>query len=112
MAYAFERIDVQAADRILRLDINQQGTIHQTPAWLAFLADSQQGELVFATLKDGETPLGSFTGLIVRKFGLRILGSPFPGWSTDYMGFALSAATDRSRAVNALIEFAFQDLGC
>ncbi len=112
MIYSFERVDARIDNPTLKLDINQLRTIYQTTAWLAFLSDTQNGELVFATLKDGEIPLGVFTGLIVRKFGLRILGSPFPGWSADYMGFALSPGAEPRRAVQALIDFVFQDLGC
>jgi hypothetical protein len=112
MTYGFERVGVRVDDLTLRLEINQRRTIYQTPAWLAFLSDTQHGELVFAILKDGETPLGVFTGLIVRKFGLRILGSPFPGWSTDYMGLTLSPGVAKRRALQALIDFAFQQLGC
>ena len=37
----------------------------------------------------GET-VGFFTGLVVRRYGIRILGSPFRGWTTvPYMGFNL-----------------------
>lgn len=50
-------------------------------------------------LKEERVAVGYFTGMIVRKIGLRILGSPFPGWSTDYMGLSLSACVDRRKAV-------------
>jgi predicted N-acyltransferase len=50
--------------------------------------------------------------MIIRKAGLRILGSPFPGWTTDYMGLVLSARTDRRAAVLALINFALRELRC
>jgi hypothetical protein len=88
------------------------GTVFQTPAWLAFLSESQHGEPIIAALKDGRNTIGYFTGLIVRRFGHRILGSPFPGWSTDYMGFALREGVDRGLALRVLIDFAFKELGC
>jgi CelD/BcsL family acetyltransferase involved in cellulose biosynthesis len=112
MTYAFERLDVRGDDWLAKFDTKQTGTIYQTPAWLAFLSRTQHGELVVGALKEGRKRIGYFTGLIVRKFGLRILGSPFPGWSTDYMGLTLSAGADRRQAVQALIKFAFQELGC
>jgi hypothetical protein len=95
-----------------KVDTKWIGTIYQTPAWLTFLSRTQHGELVVGALKEGQETIGLFTGLIVRKSGFRILGSPFPGWSTDYMGFALSDGTDRRQAIQALIDFAFQELGC
>ena len=112
MTYAFERVDVRGDNWPIKIDTDQARTIYQTPAWLAFLSRTQHGELVFGALREGRETIGYFTGLIVRKLGLRILGSPFPGWSTDYMGFTLSAGADRRQAVQALIGFAFQELGC
>ncbi len=112
MAYAFERLDVRGGDWPAKIDSKQAGTIFQTPAWLEFLSKTQHGEPVIAALMEGRETFGYFTGLIVRKFGLRILGSPFRGWTTDYMGLALSAGAERRRAVQALIKFAFQELGC
>ena len=112
MTYSFERVGAPADGWTSDVDVEQGRTIYQTPAWLGFLADTQHAELVFARLKQEQKTLGWFTGLIVSKFGLRILGSPFPGWSTDYMGLVLSPEVVRSRALQALIEFAFQQLGC
>ncbi len=112
MTYGVERIDVRVDGSTVSPDVHQRHTIFQTPAWLAFLSKTQHGELVVAALKEDRRTIGYFTGLIVQKFGLRILGSPFPGWSTDYMGFALSGRADRRQAVRALIEFAFKKLGC
>ena len=111
VAYAFERLDVRG-DWLAKVDTKRVGTIYQTPAWLTFLSRTQHGELVVGVLREGQETIGYFTGLIVKKSGLRILGSPFPGWSTDYMGFTLSHGVDRRRAVQALIDFAFQELGC
>jgi len=112
VTYAFERVDARVDDWLAKIDNKQAGTIYQTPAWLAFLSRTQHGELVVGALREGRETIGYFTGLIVRKLGLRILGSPFPGWSTDYMGFTLSAGADRRQAVQAVIDFAFQELGC
>jgi hypothetical protein len=112
VAYTFERIygSIDEAHSHCATDLRR--TVYQTDAWGRFLAATQQGEQVIGRLKDGQRTIGLFVGLIVRKFGLRILGSPFPGWSTDYMGMILSPETDRHRALEALIEFAFHDLSC
>src|SRR6185437_3027655 len=112
MTYTFERVDARLEDWWTQINIRRVATIHQTPAWLAFLSETQRGEPVIAALKEGQETLGYFIGMIVRKFGLRILGSPFPGWSTSYMGCALSADVDRRQMVQTLIEYAFDELGC
>lgn len=58
------------------------------------------------------TPAGWFTGHIVTRFGVRILGSPFQGWTTGPMGFNLKPEVDRAAAMRELIAFAFGHLRC
>jgi hypothetical protein len=87
-------------------------TVFQTRPWLDFLADSQGAAPVVAEVRGGEGRLGYFTGAVVRKFGLRILGSPFPGWTTSYMGFNLPPEVPRREALKALEAFAFRELRC
>jgi CelD/BcsL family acetyltransferase involved in cellulose biosynthesis len=112
MTYAFQRLSDNWSANIKTLEAGGAGTIFQAPAWLSFLSATQHGEPVLAALMDGNSYIGYFTGMIIRKAGLRILGSPFPGWTTDYMGLAISPDADRRMAVRALIAFAFQELGC
>jgi hypothetical protein len=108
----FERVRLDSIDWEKTLNTFPDRIVYQTPAWLSFLAETQKGEPVVAALKEGEETLGYFTGLIVKKFGLRILGSPFRGWSTPYMGFNLPPSVPRRLAAEALSDFAFKKLGC
>ena len=94
------------------LDSFPDRTIHQTRPWLSFLAATQQATPVVAILREGQEALGFFTGAIVRKFGLPILGSPFRGWTTSYMGFNLRPDVCRADALRALVDFAFKELRC
>ena len=84
---------------------------HGAP-WLAFLADSQGAEPVVAVVRVGERTVGHFVGAIVRRYGVRILGSPLRGWGTQCMGFLLEEGADRRAAADALVRFAFNALGC
>jgi hypothetical protein len=77
-----------------------------------FVAASQGAEPVFAAVQEGNRVVGRFTGLLVRKFGVRILGSPMPGWTTSYMGFNLDPSVSRTAALVALERFAFRTLKC
>jgi Acetyltransferase (GNAT) domain len=108
----FKRLNLAPCDWEVILNTFPDHTIFQTPAWLSFVANTQDAEPVLAELKDGINTVGYFTGLIVRKFGFRILGSPFPGWTTSYMGFNLVPDIPRYLALNALTRFAFTDLRC
>jgi CelD/BcsL family acetyltransferase involved in cellulose biosynthesis len=96
------------ADRAMYAD----RLIFHTPAWLRFVAETQRAEPVLATITDGGTLVGHFTGLLTKRYGLRILGSPMAGWTTSYMGFNVDPAVPRRAALEALLPFAFRELGC
>ena len=76
------------------------------------VAATQQADPVVARVLRGDEQVGWFTGLVVRRFGIRILGSPFAGWMTGPMGFDLDPGVSRREAAQALIRFAFKDLRC
>lgn len=106
-----ERVDPEHCDWP-SLDAFDDRVLFQTKEWLAFLTATQHGELVLAAVEDGESTVGYFTGLVVRRYGVRILGSPFVGWTTATMGFNLEPGVDRRAALEALVPFAFRDLEC
>ena len=107
----FERLDLDEVDWA-HLDAFADRIVYQTREWVEFIADTQGAEPVVASLNDGSSARGYFTGLIVRRYGLSILGSPMPGWTTGFMGFNLDPGVSRGEATEALLEFAFGDLGC
>jgi CelD/BcsL family acetyltransferase involved in cellulose biosynthesis len=90
-----------------RLDGSPDGVIFQTREWVEFLAATQGAEPVLAAVVDDGRRVGSFTGLMIRRMGVRILGSPFPGWATESMGFDLDEGVSRRAAAAALVRFAF-----
>ena len=95
-----------------RLDPFADRVVYQTREWVEFVSSCQRAEPVVAALEDGNATVGYFTGLVVRRFGVPILGSPMPGWTTAFMGFNLEDGASRRDAVEALIQFAFRSLGC
>ena len=108
----FERLELNLTEWQHTLSRFADRAIFQTSAWLQFLASTQKGDLVLAALHDGGNVVGYFTGLIVHRFGIRVLGSPFPGWTTEHMGFNLADGVPRQAAIKALIPFAFSTLHC
>ncbi|MEA5571821.1 GNAT family N-acetyltransferase [Calothrix sp. UHCC 0171] len=105
----FSRIDYQ---QLTELESFATPSIFQTVNWLNFVKETQDAEPVVAVIENENIPVGYFTGLIIKKFGLRILGSPFPGWTTSYMGFNLHPSIRNVDALIALENFAFNDLNC
>ena len=94
------------------VDSHPEAEVFHGPAWLAYLAASQGAEPVIAVVRDDGRPVGHFVGGIVRRYGVRILGSPMRGWGTPRMGFLLGDGVDRRAAADALAAFAFRRLGC
>ena len=107
----FHPIDIKAANW-KRLDRFADRTVFQTREWLQFVAESQNALPVLAELREKSDVLGYFTGLTFSKFGMKVLGSSFPGWTTPYMGFNLNPGVPRRAALEALEKFAWDDLKC
>jgi hypothetical protein len=92
------------------LDRFEDRVVFQTREWLDFIADSQHARPVVAEIRDGNAVAGYFSGLVVRKFGVPILGSSFPGWTTPYIGFNLRPEYSRSQFLEPAVDWAFRDL--
>ena len=86
--------------------------VFQTREWLDFIGESQCATPIVAEIRDDDTVAGYFSGLVVRKFGVRILGSSFPGWTTPYIGFNLAPGYSRARLLDPLTAWAFRELRC
>ena len=108
----FDRVHLSLENWDSTLQQFPDRTMCQSSAWLNFLSETQKGEIVIAALYEGNTVLGYFSGLMIQRFGLRILGSPLPGWTTAYMGLVLKPEVPRTDALEALQRFAFVDLRC
>jgi len=104
-------IDPETADQCM-LDGFADRTIFQTRAWLHFVAETQSAQPVLVQLSDGPQVAGYFTGLTVQRFGMKILGSSFPGWTTPYMGFNLVPGVTQLAALEAIEDFSFGALKC
>jgi CelD/BcsL family acetyltransferase involved in cellulose biosynthesis len=94
------------------LDALPDRVVFQTREWIEFVARTQGAEPVLAAVVERGRTIGYFTGLIVTRYGLRLLGSPFPGWTTSSMGFNLPEDASRPDAARALVDFAFGPLRC
>ena len=108
---SFERIDVNDVpwDRISEFS---GANIFHTRPWINFIADVKGAEPVIAVvLSDGQVR-GYFVGLITQKYGLKILGSPFRGWGTYFMGFNLTPDISYREVLQAFPRFAFDELNC
>ncbi len=95
-----------------RLDSFADRTVFQTRDWLQFVRESQKGHVVLCELTEGSDVAGYFSGLTFSRFGVKVLGSSFPGWTTPYMGFNLVSGASRQAALAAIEELAWGTLKC
>jgi hypothetical protein len=56
--------------------------------------------------------MGYFSGLLVKKFGVKILGSPFNGWTTGYMGFDVIEGYDKINLIQPIAKFLYKTTKC
>jgi hypothetical protein len=92
--------------------------VFHSSAWLAYLSATQDAELVLAAVLParGGPPAGHFVGALVRRYGMRMLGSPMPGWATQHLGFLLDPDVPHPPTpldlARALTDLAFGPLRC
>ncbi len=106
-----EIIDFERADW-KHLDSFADRTVFQTREWVHFVAETQNATPVLAQLSANGKLVGYFTGLTFTRFGIKVLGGSFPGWTTPYMGFNLTPGTSRAEALIALEKVVWNDLKC
>jgi hypothetical protein len=102
----FEAVDWNALDRFA------DRTVFQTREWLRFIAETQKATPVLVELQQDGQLAGYFSGLTVKKFGVKVLGSSFPGWTTPYVGFNMLPGASRSAALAAVETLAWDTLKC
>src|SRR5262245_7632315 len=66
-----------------RLDQFPDRLTYHTEEWIRFIAETQNATPVFADVYEDSSLVGCFHSLLFRRFGLKILASPFPGWATN-----------------------------
>ncbi len=87
-------------------------SVFTTLPWIEFVKKDSHGEPVFIRITEGEVFIGYFTGLLVKKMGIKIMGSPFAGWSTCYMGIDTPYKDRKIEIYKQLVPFLFKQTGC
>lgn len=87
-------------------------TVFQTFEWLRFLKINQKAEPICLRILENGICVAVFVGAVIKKCGVRILGSPFEGWLTCNMGFVHLKEFDVNVALLTVRKFAFKELKC
>lgn len=108
------KLEIVPSDEIpwRALDEFRDRTCFQKEGWLRYVCDVSGGTPIVAALLDGNSIAGYLSGILVKRAGVRIFGSPFPGWGTPFLGFNLRPEVSRADAIAASEHFIFKDLKC
>ena len=106
-----ELIDLRKADWKF-MDSFEDRTVFQTHEWLRFVSETQGATPLVVELREQGKLAGYFSGLTFSRFGVKVLGSSFPGWTTPYIGFNLVPGASRAAALAAVEKFAWETLKC
>lgn len=82
-------------------------TLFHELSWLDYLESIGKGRARFLALGvPGDPPAAYHVYLEVRLGPLRVMGSPLPGWTTNYMGPLLGHDVDQGTIVAAILRYA------
>ncbi len=109
--YYFEKIEFE------RLDYDEYNgipgkKIFTTREWIEFVAEDSGVTPIFVRITDENGFCGYFTGMSFRMFGIKIVGSPFNGWSTCHMGLDMLHPEEKLSALPGLVEFLYSTERC
>jgi len=101
-------------EEINREDINLEEyydfpnmSLYTTFEWLDFIREDSKATPFFLRITSNDELKGYFIGAIVRKFGFKIAGSPFSGWSTVHMGFNVTPEVDKLDLIPYIKKYLF-----
>lgn len=98
-----EIFDVRPDDWDVLIQRYQSKTLFHETAWHNHLMDIHpRGRMVYGRLRDGNTTVGHYCGLRVRKMGIPVHGSPLGGTGTNFMGPLIDEHVDMTPVVDAL----------
>lgn len=82
-------------------------TLFHEPCWLDYLGSIGKGRARFLAVgHPGAPPVAYHVYLEVRLGPVRVMGSPLPGWTTNYMGPLFAGAADQRIIVSSILRYA------
>jgi CelD/BcsL family acetyltransferase involved in cellulose biosynthesis len=105
MKFTFEEISSPGVFESLTRQ-HAAGSVFVGAHWLQFAQDMTGGRFIGLKIRSADGAIGFFAGILFRKFGIKIVGAPFRGWGTSYMGLFGHLKPDES-LVRALVQHLF-----
>lgn len=109
--YFFSPVELSELDTAEFNSFEKQ-SVFVTPAWIRFVQQDSHAEPVLVRITDEDGFVGYFVGMTVTKFGVRILGSPFSGWSTCHMGILTDRVEEKCDILHQLVPYLYRLTKC
>jgi lipid II:glycine glycyltransferase (peptidoglycan interpeptide bridge formation enzyme) len=109
--YSFEVIDVHKVD-IDEYYRFKKKVLFSTVEWLNFIELNQKAKPFIIKITENSKFIGYFTGFLFTKFGIKIVASPFNGWTTAYMGFDVIEKYNTVNLIEPISKFIFKTFKC
>lgn len=108
MRYSFEEIEFEKIDTKEYYCFPRKA-LFTTVEWLSFVKDdSKVTPLILRIIDENSQLVGYFTSMVAHKFGVKIIGSPFSGWSTCWMGFDVVDGVDKKSLIKPTVDYLLQ----
>lgn len=105
---------VSSSDELWKeIEATYDSCVYKTKNWYEALKISNKVDIIIIEVSHNNQVLGWFTGGVIKKFGFKIIASPFEGWGTSYQGLSLIRMTSKSERIDIISElkdFLFRDL--
>lgn len=108
--YEFEHIDINDLD-IDEYYSFERKSIFTRLEWIRFIMEDSAANPIILRIKRDSIFIGYFSALMIRKFGVKIIASPFRGWSTCFMGFD-TLVDNKTEILKDLTGYLFKKFGC
>jgi len=102
--FCFKRVITKELD-IEEFNSFPNKSVLTTIDWIKFIEEDSKAVPYILRITRNDELVGYFSAMIIKKLGVSIMGSPFPGWSTPYMGLDLLDAAKKSEVLVELIDF-------
>lgn len=109
--YSFEVTDIDKVD-IKEYYRFENKVLFTTMEWLNYIKINQKAKPFIIRITENSNFVGYFTGFLFSKLGIKIIASPFNGWTTGYMGFDVIDDYDKVKLIKTLSEFLFKTYKC
>lgn len=109
--YSFQVIDIENIN-IEEYYRFRKKVLFTTMEWINYIKINQKAKPIIIRITENTNFVGYFTGFLFSKYGIKIVASPFNGWTTGYMGFDVVDNYDKVNLIEPISKFIFKTFKC